>query len=323
MPALLCLNLGNPGCKEESPSEPGVSTLPALTDPIPIDRLGEGKLVFERVPFGEVNGIIYVVDVAQQRSWGIDPANRGGGVTGPIVSPAGTRIVYAALTSIQTAYDIYIVDVNGANRQRVTDLPSHESYPSWVDDGTQILFYGSGVYLYRQSPVPHPTDRVVLIDFGTFDLQDLSAPGEPVSASSNGNLLVPKRGAYVTDADGSNPVHVILPFLNERLFSPAWSPDGLNIAAGVVRGGGTADVSIAIVKYEADGTGPDTLVTLRGDGGAYPSLCWSPDGSQIAFTNSDSTDLGGHIYLIRRDRTGLTQVTFGTGVTDRSLSWSR
>ena len=46
-------------------------------------------------------------------------------------------------------------------------------------------------------------------------------------------------------------------------------------------------------------------------------------GSQIAFTRPDGKDVGTHVYLIRKDRTGLTQVTFADGVTDRGLSWGR
>ncbi len=329
IPALLWVSLGISGCKEESPVESNLPTLPALADPIPFDRLGEGKLVFERVPSGEMNGTIYVVDAAQQRSWGIDPANHGGGVTGPAVSPDGRTIAYVALTSVQTGHDVYIMNIDGGNRQRVSALWSHESCPSWTYDGTAILFYGpsvsslgAGSFLYRQSPVPNPIDRVIVIDFDSFDLLDLGTPIEPVSASSTGKLLIPKSGVYVTNADGSNPRHVIPPSGTEGLGSPAWSPDGQSIALMSVRRNALAIVSIAVVVYAADGTNPDTLVTLPASGEFTVALCWSPDGTQIAFTKPDSTDRGSHIYLIRKDHSGLTQVTFADGVADRSLSWS-
>ena len=61
IPAIAWASLGNSGCKEESPVESNLATLPALADPIPFDRLGEGKLVFERVQSGEMNGTIYLI----------------------------------------------------------------------------------------------------------------------------------------------------------------------------------------------------------------------------------------------------------------------
>jgi hypothetical protein len=39
-------------CKKDSPINPGDTTrsiLPALTDPIPYEKLGHGKIVFERI----------------------------------------------------------------------------------------------------------------------------------------------------------------------------------------------------------------------------------------------------------------------------------
>jgi Tol biopolymer transport system component len=132
------------------------------------------------------------------------------------------------------------------------------------------------------------------------------------------------------DADGSNIKHVISrPIEGEQLCSPAWSPDGQNIALLSLRRDSTGITSIAVVVYAPDGAGADTLVSLPASGvsiwGANDnnySLCWSPDGSQIAFTRPDGKDVGSHIYLIRKDHTGLTQVTFADGVSDMSLSWS-
>jgi Tol biopolymer transport system component len=115
----------------------------------------------------------------------------------------------------------------------------------------------------------------------------------------------------------------------KALYSPVWSPDGLNIAVLSVTRAAAGISSVAVVMYAADGTGADTLVTLPASGttewrgnNTY-SLCWSPDGSQIAFTKPDGKDVGAHIYVIRRDHSGLTQVTSAAGVIDRSLSWGR
>jgi hypothetical protein len=80
--------LVNMGCDKENPVESSspTSSSPPLTDRIPFDKLGQGKLVFERLgPYGGV----YVVDIDHRRSWGIDGV--GGG---PAASPDGQRIAY-------------------------------------------------------------------------------------------------------------------------------------------------------------------------------------------------------------------------------------
>jgi Tol biopolymer transport system component len=275
---------------------------------------------------------MYVLDIDQQRSWGIGGGVYGEGINTPAISPDGRQIAFTALTSWQTSYDVYIMNIDGTNRQRVTDLVDNEHSPSWTYDGKQILFHTSILKpplvtpLYRQSPVPNPTDRMLLIDFGFIDI-----PEGPVSAASDGKLVVSANGIRTMNADGSNFTLVIpRPPPGELSFSPAWSPDGKNVALLLLGLGQDSInfVSVAVLLYAADWTAADTLVTLpasgRFDGSADNrfSLCWSPDGSQIAFTRPDGQYHGSHIFLINKNRTGLTQVTFAEGVADKSLSWS-
>lgn len=313
--------------------EPNIPLFPTLTDPIPFARLGQGKLAFERIgpPGNEYSGM-YVVDVDQQRSWGISEGHYGEGLFTPAISPDGRQIAFTASTSFQTSYDVYIMNIDGTNRQRVSDLAGNEHTPAWTYDGKQILFHASILTpplvtpLYRQSPVPNPTDRVLLFDFGFIDI-----PEGHVSAASDGKLVVSANGIRTMNADGSNSKLVIpRPPPGEQLFSPAGSPDGEKVALLLLRLGldSTNIVSVAVLLYSADWTAADTLVTLPASGrlgwsgdNRY-SLCWSPDGSQIAFTRPDGQDGGSHIVLINKNRTGLTQVTFAEGVTERSLSWS-
>lgn len=331
-PVMLCLSLGNPGCKKESPVGPSGPKFPTLTDPIPFGALGMGKLVFERIgPFSNNYQGVYVLDVGQQRSSGFD-----GIFDGPSISPDGKQIAFAALTSIQSAYDIYVIGVDGTNRQLVAELVGQDGSPSWTYNGKQILFHSTPLRsplftpIYRQSPVPNPSDRTKLIDFGEVDYPNIYFPDGPVSAAPNGKLVVSTGEIWTMDGGGTNLKLVLpRPANGERFYSPAWSPDGNNVALLSIRRDSLSITDVTVLLYPTTWNYPDTLVSLSASGkGEWAgnnnySLCWSPDGSQIAFTRPDGVDVGAHIYLIKKDGTGLTQVTFADGVTDRSLSWSQ
>lgn len=330
--AVLLLTLPHLSCKKDSPSEPTGPVFPPLADPIPYAQLGQGRLVFERIgPFTNSYSGVYVVDAAQKRSWGIS----GGDIDGPAVSPDGQSIVYTTGTPYpsQSAYDVFLMSAEGTNPLHLSDQQGQESVPSWTPDGKAIqyiswLFSGGkqSVPLYQQSPVPNAADRSVVFYFDT-----VGVPPSPVSVSPAGRLAAAAGGGIRTlNSDGSD-VRLITPPLSTGLevYSPAWAPDGQRIAfLSIVRDANHAIVSVSVVLVAPDGSAADTLVSLPAQGtsqwsgdNSY-SLCWSPDGSQIAFTRPDGTPLGSHIYLIRKDHTGLTQVTFAAEVTDRSLSWS-
>jgi hypothetical protein len=170
---LLCFSVGNLGCKKESPVEPNLPPLPALTDSIPFDILGQGKLVFARIgPHNNNYSGLYVVDIDHRRSWGI-----GGGVLdGPAVSPDGQSIAYSASNGGSTVYDVYIMNIDGSGARQVTSMMAQEFSPSWTVDSRQILFHATpfdfadGICLvYRQSPSLNPPDRILIRDFGQID----------------------------------------------------------------------------------------------------------------------------------------------------------
>lgn len=325
----------NVSCSYEIPVEPDIFILPELTDPIPYEMLGQGKLVFERIcPLDNCHSGVYVIDIDKRRSWGIG----GGVINGPSISPDGQSIAYTSYTDLTTAYDVYIMNNDGTNRRRVSDIEGQERAPSWTTDGKYVLFYSFLLRdfshgfcpLYRQSPVPNPPDRKLIIDFGRIDTPFVYIPEGPVSASITGELVVSTANIYKMNFDGSD-FRSIVPRSEDytMLHSPVWSPDGENIAyLSLLYDSSFVKLSISIILNNGDGDHPDTLVTLSAGGssewsGANTySVCWSPDGSKIAFTRPVGPEIGSHIYIINRDGTSLMQVTTAEGVTDRSLSWS-
>ena len=325
MTSLLFFSLS---CKKQSNNGQDTSTLPPFNDPVPYSTLGQGKLVFERL-YG-YNGI-YVIDIDKQRTYGIS----GGVMDAPAVSPDGNMIAY----NIYGSKTLYIMNIDGTNRRLVTDLAGKEYCPSWTFDGTQILFSLDRFYtntnlieaLYRQSPVPNPSDRSQIIDYNTIDPPSIFFGVGTVSSSLNGKLVLSADGIRTFDSDGSN-MKLIIPTSQNNdhmMCSPKWSPDGNKIAVLSYK----MNSDISVVLFNPDGSKPDTLISLTSAGpGGYGwlgadnvySLCWSPDGSQIAFTRPEGSQNGveSHIYVIKKNHTGLTQVTFAAGVSDFSLSWS-
>lgn len=310
------------------------SVLPVLSDSIPFLSLGKGKLVFERVgPVVNAYNGIYVVDLDQKKKWGIGSEV----IVDPAVSPDGKSIAYVAWNSDTALYDVCVMKIDGSNRIDISNMAGHETCPSWTYDGSQVLYSRNYYYsdakiieaTYRQSPVTNPNDRSMIIDYNAIDPPNIIPGRVLVSCSATGKLLLSAEGIRTFNSDGSG-MRVIIPYdeySDHLLFSPAWSPDGTKIVYLSYK----ENTDIKVIVTDANGANADTLVTLPVTGNRYwnsvnnkISLCWSPDGNQIAFNRPDGFPNGGvgsHIWVINKDHTGLTQVTYIDGVSDVSLSW--
>lgn len=62
----------------------------------------------------------------------------------PAWSPDGRRLVFMSLGfppgPSSNAYDIYLVDVDGGNLRRLTELSGEDGWPAWSHDGTHIAY---------------------------------------------------------------------------------------------------------------------------------------------------------------------------------------
>jgi len=224
------------------------------------------------------------------------------------------------------------MDINGSNIQNVTFMEGQDRSPSWTPDSSQILFWVdlSEPPLYRQSPVPNPVDRTLIKTF-SYEGNKVWRVEGPFSVSQNLKLAfaaffsLSLWGIYTMDIDGSNLIKIASTDSSQpgAFYSPAWSPDGQKIAYLL-----DGNTSLELIVMDADGSNPSSLAyfeinaTGMWSGQNDISVCWSPDGSKIAFNKREEGHLISHIYIINSDGSGLTQVTFAEGVTDRSISWS-
>jgi TolB protein len=65
---------------------------------------------------------------------------QNGGAHLPAISPDGKQILFAGTPEKANAQDLFIANIDGSNRRRLTTHPDSETSPTWSPDGKQIAF---------------------------------------------------------------------------------------------------------------------------------------------------------------------------------------
>lgn len=218
-----------------------------------------------------------------------------------------TKIVLSSNRDKKDQKEIFIMDWDGENFQKVTTHQSISVSPAWAPKANKIA-YTSFAY--------HKNAKMRNADLFTYDLKT----GQRFLVSyrkgiNSGAAFSPDdRYLYLTISQGGSPDIYRMTLDGKTLLritdgpagamnvEPAISPDGTKIAFSSDRSGRPM-----VYIMNLDGTNLKRL-TFAGRYNATPT--WSPDGKKIAFAGYDSNHFD--IFVMNTDGTGLKRLTDAT-----------
>ncbi len=218
-----------------------------------------------------------------------------------------TKITYTAVTR-KGGKDIFVMDMDGENARRVTNLKSISLSSSWSPDGSQLAFTS----YTRGSP----------------DIYVIGADGKGLKqiVGGGGSKLTPSwapdasRIAFSSSAAGEADIYTVSPGGGKTAritsskgidIAPTWSPDGGAVIFASDRTGG-------LHLYRASAGGGEThRLTFVGYQNDMPN--WSPMGDKVVFAGRDMGAFD--IFIMNPDGSNIQRLTLGAGNNEHP-TWS-
>lgn len=233
----------------------------------------------------------------------------------PKWSPDGTRLSF--VSSRGGNFDLYVMNADGTNVQRITDHPANDFDPMWMPDGQSLVFSSerdSRSDLYRVWLTDRHVDRLTQHFVGRAIMPNVSPDGTSVAfaAQTLQRLNFWEFQVHVLDL-GTGKTRAL--DNSGGACWPSWSPDGTRLANVLL----SKEPSTLQIR-NADGSNAREIATDAKRWAYYPD--WSRDGRMIAFSVSPQHHEGEDwdLAVINADGSGFRQLTTGPG-NDRLPDW--
>jgi Tol biopolymer transport system component len=268
----------------ESEMTEEATALPPEPDPIQTDAHPLAGLIYS-----SQDGL-WIVDRGGESQLIIDQPNAR-------LSPNGRRVVF------QPVYDpdIWLADLNTGERRNLTESSGRfNGSPQWWSGQQDLLIFGSSEELGPGFGYP----TTVRTDGSDYQILDQGAVG-PLALSPDGQKLA--YGSFAQTGkiyhwDGPtetfDPVDYGLAL--ERIFQPAWSPDGRQLAWEVSSSPDTSGWSLGVAVFDLEAKTAELFHTFTPMGGStFPHyLSWSPDGDWLAFVTFNEPGEAGRMPIL-------------------------
>lgn len=206
--------------------------------------------------------------------------------------------------------EIYAMDADGSNKQRLTDNSALDSSPVISNDGSKVAFVSGrngGQHLFVMNADGSGAQEVTTAStdpgFHSWSPDD----SEIVFADYNNG-----RDIYKVNEDGTGRTQLTSHNADDAF--PTWSPDGNKIAFASDRSGNNYEYDI--FTMDTDGSNIQQITSGISLNTYAPAPRWSPSGDKLVF----ATDSGA-IMTVEADGNNSELITDDTE-SDRSPGWS-
>jgi Tol biopolymer transport system component len=190
----------------------------------------------------------------------------------PALSPDGARVAFSWAPEGAESLDLYVQDIDGAARKKLTADAESDSFPAWSPDGRSIAFYRKGEVLMIAAGGGPETRLTTGVPTG------LSWSPDSKQVAVSDYVSTPGASAiFVVDVDSGERRNISKPKVpGQQDRWPAFSPDGTRVAFARENASGTE-----VYTARLDGGPPERVVRSLGTGRGLSGLIWSPEGDDL------------------------------------------